>query len=139
MNFLKSFINGELSLIKTFWLGLIGYVILNVIYLPASGIAHVYQENLDNEVMASLTTLQLARPAIILFVVAIALGLYTALAAAALWQAANRFPNNEWSFLNNLWVNFCFLAAIAASAFAAFEIIPGINIVVRTFSHLGGM
>ena len=139
MNFLKSFVNGELSLIKTFWLGFIGYVILNVIYLPASGIAHVYQENLDNEVMASLTTLQLARPAIILFVLSIILGLYSALAAAALWQAADKYPNNEWSFLNNLWVNFCFLAAIAATAFAAFEIIPGIGIAVSTFSHIGGM
>ncbi len=139
MKWVKSAINGEVRLVKTFWPGAIVYALLNMFYLQVAGVAVVYEQNMyANEVLASLTTLQLLRPSIMLFFASIALGLYTTLAAASIWQAADKYPVKQWAF----WPNLSFLSVLVCLAMTSAEIAFGLstlkNTLLKILAH-GGM
>ncbi len=138
MKWLKAAINGEVSLVKTFWPGAIGYFILNSLYLFISSAVIAEREKYASEALASLTTRQLLTPPIILLCLSVVLGLYTTLAAASIWQSADKYPVKQWAF----WPNLSFLSVLVCLAMTSAEIMFALSLTKDTIFKIlghGGM
>lgn len=138
MKWLKAAINGEVSLVKTFWPGAIGYFILNSLYLFISSAVIAEKEQYASEALSALTTRQLLTPPILLFCLSIILGLYTTLAAASIWQSADKYPVKQWAF----WPNLSFLSVLICLVMTSAEIIFSLSLVRDTIVTIlagGGM
>lgn len=139
MKWLKSAINGEVSLVKTFWPGAIVYVLLDMFYLQITGVAVVYKEKMyTNETLMAMSTLQLLRPTIMLCLTSVLLGLYTTLTTAAIWQAASKYPVKQWAF----WPNLSFLSVLVCLVMTSAEIMFGLSTITGTVINIlsrGGM
>ena len=132
MKWLKSAINGEVSLVKTFWPGAIGYVILNLFYLLVSGAVITEQEKFLNAAVNSLTTRQMLTPPLLLLAMSFVLGLYTTLAAASIWQAADKYPVKVWAF----WPNLSYLAVLLSLGLTSAEIMFSLPQSIQTIIQI---
>lgn len=132
MRWLQSVTNGEAKLYKVFWPGLIGFAVVNILYLRVMGVAVVYDENLfASPLLAEKSTLELLLPALLLAGSGLLLGLYTTLASAGIWQAADRYPG-KWP----LWPNLAFFLVMLGDVFVVAESLVGISYVFSTFSKV---
>ena len=132
-------IGGESRLIKTFWLGLIGYIFLSSFFLQVSTVAIVYDQNMyTNPLLADKSAFDLLRPALLLLGMSLVYGFYTTFAAASIWQSAYNYPPEKWA----IWPNLAFFLTVAGSFAAAIAIIFNLQIIWNSFSQVlahGGM
>ena len=138
MKWLNAAINGEVSLVKTFWPGAIGYFLLNSLYLFISSAVIAERTRYENAALSALTTWQLVTPPLILLFLSIVLGLYTTLAAASIWQSADKYPVKQWAF----WPNLSFLSVLVCLVMTSAEIMFSLSLAKDTLIKIlanGGM
>ena len=138
MKWLNAAINGEVSLVKTFWPGAIGYFLLNSLYLFISSAVIAERTRYENAALSALTTRQLVTPPLILLFLSIVLGLYTTLAAASIWQSADKYPVKQWAF----WPNLSFLSVLVCLVMTSAEIMFSLSLAKDTLIKIlanGGM
>lgn len=132
MKWLRAVADGNCKLYTVFWIGFVGFAILNILYLRITGVAIVYQANLfTSPMLEGKTSLELLLPALFLLVASPIFGLYTTLAAAGIWQAADRYPG-RWP----LWPNLSFFLVMLGVIMAAVEIIFGVSVILESFSKV---
>ncbi len=134
MGRLQTVANGDARLYKVFWLGFLGFAVFNIVYLRIMGVATVYERNLfDNPLLADKGTFALLLPALLLLAAGFALGLYTTLISAGIWQAAYRYEG-KWP----LWPNLSFFLVMLGNVWVLAECLVGISLVWSTFAKVWG-
>lgn len=136
MGWLQTVTNGEAKLYKVFWPGLAGFAVFNILYLRVMGVAVVYEQNMFvSPLLAGKGTFGLLLPAGMLILCGLALGLYTTLASAGIWQAADRYAG-KWP----LWPNLAFFLVMLGNVFVLAESLFGLSLIYSSFAKVcGGM